>query len=189
MKKLKIIIAVTGASGSVYANEVFKTLAKNLEQLSRVDVIFSNEAISVWKHELPNIDHSNFPFNYYHRSDFYAPCASGSNDYDAMIICPCSMGTIGRIAHGISNDLITRSADVILKERKNLIIVAREAPYSEIHLQNMLSLTHAGAIIYPASPSFYQMPETIEEMAQDFTNRVLIKAGLNIKIKGWNNNE
>ncbi|MEI7594270.1 MAG: UbiX family flavin prenyltransferase [Bacteroidota bacterium] len=188
MKKLKLIIAVTGASGSIYANELLKTLVINSKQVEQVDIVFSEEALGVWKLELPSIDPMLFPFNYYKRNDFYAPCASGSNTYNAMIICPCSMGTLGRIANGISNDLITRTADVMLKERQTLILVAREAPYNSIHLQNMMNANQAGAIIFPATPSFYSLPSSIEEVIKTVTDRVLIKAGLDIKIKSWNNN-
>lgn len=185
MKKFKLIIAVTGASGSTYANELLKTLQENQDQLERVDIIFSEEALGVWNLELPGIDPHAFPFNYYKRNDFYSPPASGSNNYDAMIICPCSMGTIGRIANGISNDLITRAADVMLKERNKLILVAREAPYNSIHLQNMLTLTNAGATIFPASPSFYSLPKNMEELVKTVSDRILVKAGLEISFKGW----
>lgn len=187
--KLKLILAVTGASGAVYAKNILETLTANQSQLERVDVIFSNEAISVWNHELTGCDYKAYPFNYYERADFFAPCASGSNRYDAMIICPCTMGTLGRISNGISNDLITRTADVMLKEQQKLILVARESPYNAIHLKNMLDLTKAGALIIPASPSFYSLPESIDDIIRTVTDRVLMKAGLNIDFKGWSDGE
>ena len=186
---LKFVLAVTGASGSIYAKTILDTLVKEQSQLERVDIIFSNEAISVWNHELSGLEYNSYPFNYYDRADFFAPCASGSNQYDAMIVCPCTMGTLGRLANGISSDLITRTADVMLKEQQKLILVARESPYSAIHLKNMLSLTQAGALILPASPSFYSLPQTTEAIIKTVTDRVLIKAGLNLDFKGWSEGE
>lgn len=114
-----------------------------------------------------------------------APFASGSARYDAMIVCPCSMGLMGRIAQGVSNDLTTRAADVMLKERRRLILVPRDAPYNLIHLENMRALTLAGAIICPASPSFYSRPQTIEEVAATVVDRVIDLAGLEISSYRW----
>jgi len=113
--------------------------------------------------------------------DFNAPFASGSGQYQTMIIVPCSMGTLGRIASGVSEDLITRAADVILKERRKLICVARETPYNLIHIRNMETITLAGGIICPATPSFYSKPKTIEEVASTVVDRVIDLAGLQIK--------
>jgi 4-hydroxy-3-polyprenylbenzoate decarboxylase len=107
-----------------------------------------------------------------------APFASGSAKYNTLIICPCSMGTLARIATGISNDLITRAADVILKERRKLILVTRDTPLSLIHINNMKTVTEAGAIICPATPSFYSKPQTIEEVAATVIDRVIDLAGL-----------
>ena len=120
-------------------------------------------------------------------NDFFAPSASGSALIDAMVICPCSMGLLGRMAHGLSEDLITRSADVMLKERRKLIIVPRETPYNLIHLRNMTSLTEAGAIICPASPSFYSKPQTLEAAAQTVVDRVIDLIGLNHTSFRWGN--
>ena len=114
-----------------------------------------------------------------------APFASGSGQYDIMIIVPCSMGTLGRIAGGISNDLITRAADVILKERKRLILVVRETPYSLIHINNMKLITEAGGIICPATPSFYSKPTTLEDVAATVVDRVIDLAGLTINTYRW----
>lgn len=111
--------------------------------------------------------------------------ASGSGQYDTMIIAPCSMGTLGRIASGISNDLITRAADVVLKERRKLICMARETPYNLIHIRNMEAITLAGGIICPATPSFYSMPKTIEEVAATVTDRILDLAGFDISTYRW----
>ena len=114
-----------------------------------------------------------------------APFASGSGDYDIMIIIPCSMGTLGRIAAGISNDLISRAADVVLKERRKLICVVRDTPYNLIHLRNMETITLAGGIICPATPSFYSKPKTIDEVASTVVDRVLDLAGIKIDTYRW----
>ncbi|MEN9951297.1 MAG: hypothetical protein RLY85_2049, partial [Bacteroidota bacterium] len=123
----------------------------------------------------------------YSKNDFNAPFASGSGQYDTMIIAPCSMGTLGRIASGISNDLITRAADVILKERRKLICVARETPYNLVQIRNMETITLAGGIICPATPSFYSKPKTIEEAVATVTDRVLDLAGFDVKSFRWGN--
>ncbi|HMW26105.1 MAG TPA: UbiX family flavin prenyltransferase, partial [Ferruginibacter sp.] len=125
------------------------------------------------------------PLRVYETTDFNAPFASGSGQYDTMIIVPCSMGTLGRIASGISNDLISRAADVILKERRKLICVVRETPYSLIHIRNMETVTLAGGIICPATPSFYSQPATIEEAAATVVDRVLDLAGIPVKTYRW----
>ena len=122
---------------------------------------------------------------FYQPGNFFAPMASGSAGYDAMIVCPCTMGTLGRIAAGVSSDLLTRAADVMLKERKKLILVPREAPFSLIHLNNMKLLTEAGAIICPASPSFYSKPATIEDVAMTVVDRVLALAGFDLESYAW----
>ena len=119
------------------------------------------------------------------KMDFMAPFASGSANYSTMIICPCSVGTMGRIAGGISNDLTTRAADVILKERRRLIIVARETPLNLIHINNMKVITEAGGIICPATPSFYSNPNTFEELASTVIDRVLTLAGLENESYSW----
>jgi 4-hydroxy-3-polyprenylbenzoate decarboxylase len=123
--------------------------------------------------------------DYYEKTDFNAPFASGSGKFDTMIIIPCSMGTLGRIATGISNDLVSRAADVILKEKRKLICVVRETPYNLIHIRNMETVTLAGAVICPATPSFYSRPETIEEAAMTVVDRVLDLAGFDIKAYRW----
>jgi 4-hydroxy-3-polyprenylbenzoate decarboxylase len=122
---------------------------------------------------------------FYGTKDFTAPFASGSGQYKTMITIPCSMGTLGRIASGISNDLITRAADVILKERRKLICVVRDTPFNLIHIRNMETITLAGGIICPASPSFYSKPKTLEEVAATVVDRVLDLAGFNISTFRW----
>ena len=174
----KIIIAVTGASGSVYAKRLFEQLQKLDNQIDKCDVVFSSNAREIWKYELgTSSEEWTGNFTIYEKNDFYAPFASGSAGYDLMIIIPCSMGTLGRIASGVSDDLISRAADVMLKERKTLILVIRENPYNLIHLKNMTLLTEAGAVISPATPSFYSLPQTIEDLVDTVVYRVLDLAG------------
>ncbi len=185
MKKRKIIIAVTGASGSVYAKLLFDKLLKLKNQIEDIGIVFSKNAKEIWEYELENKSYNDYPFKQYEVNDFYAPFASGSAQYDTMIICPCSMGTLGRIANGTSDDLITRTADVILKEKQKLILIPREIPYNLIHIKNMETITLAGGIICPATPSFYSKPKNIEDVVSTVINRVLDLAGLEVDYKRW----
>lgn len=185
-KKKKIVVAVTGASGSIYAKSLLDNLTYLSAQIEKVGVVMSDNAKEVWRYELGNEDYNNYNFDFYAKMDFNAPFASGSAKYDTMIIAPCSMGTLGRIAHGISNDLISRAADVILKERRKLIAVVRDTPFSLIHLNNMKTVTEAGGIICPANPSFYSLPKTIQEVAQTVIDRVIDLAGLEKDSYRWN---
>jgi 4-hydroxy-3-polyprenylbenzoate decarboxylase len=185
MQKQKVIIGITGASGSIYGKKLIEKLVTLQDQIADCGVIFSANAIDVWKFELGEFDAAKIPFTIYSPNDFFAPMASGSAGYDVMIICPCTMGTLGRIAAGVSNDLMTRAADVILKERKKLILVTREMPYSLIHLNNMKLLTEAGAIICPASPSFYSKPQTMDEVVMTVVDRVLKLAGFDFSSFRW----
>lgn len=184
--KRKIIVAVTGASGAIYAKVLLDKLKELQAQTEKIGVVMSDNAREVWQYELGNTLYEDYPFDFYAKNDFYAPFASGSAQYDTMIICPCSMGTLGRIAAGISNDLTTRAADVILKERRKLILVARETPYSLIHINNMKTVTEAGGIICPATPSFYSRPQTFEELAATVTDRVIDLCGLSQHSYRWN---
>lgn len=186
MKKKKIIVAITGASGSVYAKLLMDSLLKLSDQIEKVGVVMSDNAKEVWRFELGNEIFESYPFDFYKKMDFNAPFASGSAKFDTMIIMPCSMGTLGRIAQGISNDLISRAADVILKERRKLIAVVRDTPFSLIHINNMKTLTEAGGIICPANPSFYSLPKNIEELAQTVVSRVIDLAGLEQDSYRWN---
>ena len=185
MLKKKIVIAITGASGSIYADLLVKKLGLIKDQWEQVSVVFSENAKTVWKTELGNEDYLNIPFPVYEKNDFNAPFASGSGQYDTMIIVPCSMGTMGRIAHGVSGDLITRAADVMLKERRKLICVARETPYNLIHIKNMELITLAGGIVCPATPSFYSNPQSVEEVASTVVDRIIDLAGMQIKTYRW----
>ncbi len=187
MSDKKIVIAITGASGSIYAHLLIKKLGAIKDQWKELAIVFTDNAKTVWKTELGNEDFNQLPYKVYEKSDFNAPFASGSGRFDTMIIIPCSVGTLGRIAHGVSNDLITRAADVVLKERRKLICVLRETPYNLIHIRNMETITLAGGIICPATPSFYSNPSTIEEAASTVVDRVIDLAGLNIKTYRWGN--
>jgi flavin prenyltransferase len=174
----KIVIAITGASGSVYAKVLLTKLSLLQDQIAEISVVLTENAKAVWKTELGDESYKNFDVKYYTQQDFDAPFASGSGQYGTMIIVPCSMGTLGRIANGISNDLISRAADVVLKERRKLICVARDTPYNLIHIRNMETITLAGGIICPATPSFYSLPKTIEEVAATVVDRIIDLAGL-----------
>jgi flavin prenyltransferase len=182
----KVVVAVTGASGSIYARLLLDKLAHIRSQWEELSVVMTTNAKQVWETELGKIPYDNYPANYFTVNDFNAPFASGSGRYNIMIIVPCSMGVMGRIASGISNDLITRAADVILKERRKLICVARDTPYNLIHIRNMETITLAGGIICPASPSFYSKPSSIEEAAATVVDRILDLAGFDIKTFRWN---
>ncbi len=181
----KIIVAVTGASGSIYAKLLLKKFDQLSDQIKAGALVVSQKGEEVWHYELNENIEVPQAFKRYAENDFFSPIASGSAGYKTMIICPCSMGTLGRIASGVSSDLISRAADVILKERGKLIIVPRETPYNLIHINNMKTLTEAGAIICPASPSFYSIPKNIEELAQTVVDRILTLAGFEISSYKW----
>ncbi len=181
----KLVVAITGSSGSIYAKVLLDKLARLSGQVEKVGVVLSDNAKVNWELEIGPVDLSAYPFRFYEKNDFNAPFASGSARYDTMIVCPCSMGTLARIATGVSNDLVTRAADVILKERRRLILLTRDTPLSLIHLNNMKTVTEAGGIICPASPSFYSKPQNLEEIAATVIDRVLDLAGLEISSFRW----
>ena len=172
MKKRKIALGVTGASGAIYAKLFLKVLSgtKELE----LSAVMTEAAKQVWALENGEWNEAEFPqIKFFGAKDFMAPFASGSAKYESLVVIPCSMGTLGRIASGTSDDLISRAADVMLKERKKLVLVPREAPYNLIQLRNMVTITEAGGIILPASPSYYSQPKDIEALAMTVVNRVL----------------
>jgi flavin prenyltransferase len=181
----KFAVAITGASGSIYAKLLLQKLEQRKDQITELSLVMTDNAKQVWQTELDNTDYDGFPARYFSKKDFTAPFASGSAKYDGMIIVPCSMGTLGRIASGVSNDLITRGADVMLKERKKLILVVRDTPYNLVHIRNMETVTLAGGIICPASPSFYSKPQTIEQAAATVVDRVIDLMGLDSKSFRW----
>jgi 4-hydroxy-3-polyprenylbenzoate decarboxylase len=181
----KIMVAITGASGAVYAKVMLDKLEQLKDQYEEASIVMSNNAKEIWQTELGNENYTRYPFRYFDKYDFSAPFASGSARYNIMIVAPCSMGTLGRIAAGVSDDLVTRAADVILKERRKLILMVRDTPYSLIHIKNMETVTLAGGIICPATPSFYSKPSTIEEVAATVVDRVLDLAGLDVSTFRW----
>ena len=181
----KILIVISGASGAIYPKLLIDRLLQIKDQWSELSVVMSTNAKQIWKSELGNEDYKNLPVKFFEKNDFSAPFASGSAKYNIMIIAPCSTGTLGRIATGISNDLVTRAADVILKERRKLVLMLRETPYNLIHIKNMETVTMAGGIICPATPSFYSNPKTIEEVASTVVDRLVDLAGLNINAFRW----
>jgi len=184
-KKKKIVVGITGASGAIYAKSLLQKLQLIDVQTEICNIVFSDNAKAVWKHELPEDQINDLPFTVYDNNDFFAPFASGSAKYDTMIICPCTMGTMGKIAAGLANDLISRSADVILKERGKLILVIREMPFNLVHINNMKTVTEAGGIICPASPSFYSLPSSLDALVETVTNRVLDLAGFEVDTYMW----
>lgn len=181
----RIVVAITGASGAIYAKVLLDRLVQLKSQYEEVGVVMSGNAKEIWQAELGNDSYKNYPFRFFDKYDFAAPFASGSAKYNVMIVAPCSMGTLGRIAHGVSDDLITRAADVILKERRKLILLIRDTPFSLIHIKNMELVTLAGGIICPASPSFYSNPKTFEDLAATVVDRALDLAGLDITTFRW----
>jgi len=181
----KIVVAVTGASGSVYAKLLLTKLQGLKDAVENLAVVMTDNSKTVWQTELGDESYKNIKAEFYDNKDFDAAFASGSGNYQTMIIIPCSMGTLGRIAGGISNDLITRAADVILKERRRLILVARETPYNLVHIRNMETVTLAGGIICPATPSFYSRPQSIEEVAATVVDRVIDLAGIKHESFRW----
>lgn len=183
----KIVLAVTGASGSLYSKLLIEKLLTIRNQWKELAVVMTENAKLVWQTEIGDRSFENLPVTWYNTQDFLAPFASGSGQFNIMIIAPCSMGTLGRIAQGISSDLITRAADVILKERRKLICMIRDTPYNLIHIRNMETITLAGGIICPATPSFYSRPATIEAVVATVTDRILDLAGFDIKSFRWGN--
>ncbi len=180
----KIIIAITGASGSVYAKLLLEWISRLAPAGTTIDLVFSGTGRTIWHHET---DNAPLPdgIRVWENHDFSAPFASGSSRYQTMIVCPCSMGTAARIAGGTAESLITRAADVMLKERRRLILVPRETPFSLIHLRNLEQLTLAGAIVVPASPSFYSLPRTLEEVVMTVVDRLLDLSGFSRPTPRW----
>ncbi len=188
IRNRKIVLAITGASGSIYARLLLEKLRQLNSPPEEIAVILSDTAKEIWLAETGEKFNADYPAKEYSNKTFHAPFASGSSTYDTMIICPSSMGTLGRIANGTSDDLTSRAADVMLKEKRRLIIVPREAPYNLIHLENMKTLTLAGAVICPASPSFYSNPKTIDELVMTVIDRIIDLAGFENNSYRWMEN-
>jgi 4-hydroxy-3-polyprenylbenzoate decarboxylase len=188
-KSRKIVIGITGASGSCYACQLLKKLVSADICTENIAVIFTANGLKVFEYELglaalrEIVEH----FKIFDNSDFMTPFASGSSSFDTLIVAPCSMGTLARIASGTASDLVSRTADVMLKERKRLILLTREAPLNSIHLENMLRVTNAGGIICPASPSFYSKPVDLESLISTVTERILSLSAIDVPDKyEWN---
>jgi 4-hydroxy-3-polyprenylbenzoate decarboxylase len=180
---LKILVAITGASGALYAQRLLDNLNPRAHDLH---VVLSRYAPQVIAAELPGGLRLPEGATSHGLKSMNAPFASGSNPPDAMVVIPCSMGTLGRIAHGLSEDVMLRAADVMLKERKNLILVPRETPLNLVHVRNFELLLLAGATILPANPSFYTRPQTIEQVADTVVARVLDHLGVAHQlVKRW----
>ena len=180
---MNIVLGISGASGSIYAQRLLHYL-DGAPEVSKISVVMSRNADEICRQEVGGI-HLGGKAVLYADNNFNAPFASGSNFGDAMVVCPCSMGTLGRIAGGVSDSLITRAADVALKERRRLILVPRETPYSLIHIRNMETITLAGGIICPATPSFYSKPGNIEAVVDTVVWRVLDLLGVGNEGKRW----
>jgi flavin prenyltransferase len=182
---MKIVLGITGASGSIYARSTIEAL---LAARVRPAVVLSSTAPEVWTQEIDGdireyLASRDVPI--FAGRDYRAPFASGSAQWDAMAIVPCSMSTMAKVAHGISDDLLTRAADVMLKERRKLVMVARETPLSAIHLENMLAVARAGAVVLPAMPSFYHRPTTVDEVAFTVVARILDHLGVEHRSARW----
>ncbi|MEQ1502485.1 MAG: UbiX family flavin prenyltransferase [Myxococcota bacterium] len=183
----KIVVAVSGASGAPYAARVLGFLASEAASLGiEPHVVFTRFGRLVWGDEVGTDPAEAYPFPIHNPGDMLAPFASGSAGFDAMVVVPCSVATIGRIASGVSSDLVSRAADVMLKERRKLVLVVRESPFNLIHLRNMTTLVEAGAVVMPASPSFYAAPTTVDELLDTVTARVLDQLGIpNDRMRRW----
>lgn len=182
----RVVVCVTGASGSLYARRTIELLAAQPAAEVSVDVVTSANAPQVWAHELgePMPENLGPPgrVRRWARHDFSAPFASGSNAPDAVVVMPCSMSTLSRVAHGGGDDLISRACEVALKERRTLILVVRETPLSLVHLRNMVAATEAGAIVLPAVPSFYAGIESLQDAIDTVVGRALDRAGVSLDL-------
>jgi 4-hydroxy-3-polyprenylbenzoate decarboxylase len=180
---LKILIAITGASGVLYAQRLLDNLDPEKHELH---VVLSKYAQTVVSQEMPDGLRLAAGVTSHSLKSMNAPFASGSNAPDAMVVIPCSMGTLGRIAHGSSEDVLLRAADVVLKEKKKLILVPRETPLNLVHIKNFELLILAGAVILPANPSFYMNPQSVEDVVDTVVSRVLDHLGVEHKLgKRW----
>ena len=182
---MKVVVAITAASGAIYARQLLNALIAS-DEVERIAVIYSANARAVVAHEGETMPNAS-KIEEYDNDNLFAPPASGSARWDAMVVVPSSVGTIGRVASGVSQTLIERAADVMLKERRRLIFVVRETPYSLIHLRNMTTLTEAGAVILPATPSFYSHPQDVEAVCQTVTERITAMLGIEGKRYEWGN--
>jgi 4-hydroxy-3-polyprenylbenzoate decarboxylase len=182
----RVVIGISGASGAPYAKRLLHLLSHGeLARAVQLSVVLSRTAETVWRQECGGSPR-DLGLPTFELRDYSVAFASGSSAADVMAVVPASMSCIARIAHGISDDLLTRAADVMLKEHRPLLLVPREAPYSSIHLENMLAVTRAGATVIPASPSFYMRPVTLEDAVDNVVSRILDHMGLpNALARRW----
>ncbi|MBN2891137.1 MAG: UbiX family flavin prenyltransferase [Bacteroidales bacterium] len=183
----KIVLGITGASGAIYAKRFIEILNNNLDKIDELAVVFTDSGRQVWNYEIDDLKIEDIPFKIYKNNDFFVPFASGSSNFNAMVVCPASMGTMGKIANSIADNLITRTADVMLKEDRKLIIVPREMPYNLIHIENMKKIVQVGAKICPASPAFYSKPKTIDEAVDTVIQKIFQLLNLDINFFRWMN--
>lgn len=180
----KVVVAVTGASGSLYGHELLRQLCAT-GSIAEIALIFSENGLKVWDYEKTAAIPDSKKIIQYQNNDLFAAPASGSAMYRAMFIVPCSMGTLASVAAGTAGNLIHRAADVMLKERRPLMLMVREAPLSLIHIENMDRVTRAGGIIFPASPFFYHHPESIHDTTSALVSRLLTITGLSSPEIEW----
>ena len=186
-RRRKIVVGITGASGAIYARSCLQRLGE-LDTSGEIElgVCASPTASEVWSLECGGDMREQIGKKLWGPRDFKAPFASGSAGWDAMVVVPCSMGTVARIAHGVSDSLLTRAADVMLKERRTLVVVPRETPLSVIHLENLATLARAGAVVLPAMPSFYGRPESVPALVDTVVGRILDHIGVDAPfVRRW----
>lgn len=183
----RYILGISGASGAIYAERLLLALSSTPHQIEIVPTkvggeIFRQETGKSLERFLEDLQARGTQLRLWDPMDFYAPFSSGTQRYDGMAVVPCSGGALGRIAHGISSDLLSRAADVCLKEGRRLVLLLRETPLSEVHLQNMLIVRRAGAVVMPASPGFYSHPRDLVELADSLVQRVLDHLGIDEQV-------
>lgn len=181
---MKIVVAITAASGAIYARQTLERLLAST-RVTHLALVFSDRAREVLAFEGVELPTDDARVRIYSNDDLFAPMASGSARYDAMVIVPATVGTLARVASGAGRSLIERAADVMLKERRRLVMVVRETPLSLIHLRNMTALTEAGAVILPACPSFYGGARDIESLCATVTDRAMALLGVDLPRYEW----
>lgn len=181
---MKVIVGITGASGSVYARMLVEELLRS-DAVEQLGLIVSDKGRAVAAHEGVSLDFDDARVTVFDNADMFASPASGSAEWDAMAIVPCSMTTAARVAAGIGDTLLTRAAAVMLKERRRLVVVPREAPLSTIHLRNLLTLSESGAVVVPAAPSFYSHPETMQQLCRTVVERIAAHLGADTPRFRW----
>lgn len=196
----RLVLCITGASGAIYARRMLERLSQAraggpevgaARPDLHVDIVASTNAAAVWSHELEEAMPESFGAGTrrWDRMDFAAPFASGSSPPDAVLVAPCSMSTLARVAHGGGDDLVARTCEVALKERRTLVLVVRETPLSLVHLRNMVAATEAGAIVLPAVPSFYARTRTLEQAIDTVVVRALDRVGLRLPFSRWGDDD